>query len=171
MRPCASLATQTHLRTRAQIWGGTWLAEAAGRRATRHCKVAFPWHEICNPSTDSASEASNIDITKHETPALATRKASLRTLFKPTTPANVFATLAILQRVIKILAPRETQFEPPKTSRGLQFLTILTSKSLSRHSVVQILLALFINSKSVPNMQRGFLANRSRATAWCQVGN
>ena len=41
-----------------------------------------PWHEICDPSTDSASEASNTDITEHEIPAPATRKAWFRTLFK-----------------------------------------------------------------------------------------
>ena len=63
--------------------------------ATRndHCKVTLPWHEICNLSTDSASEASNIDITKHEISAPATRNASFRSLFKSPTPANVFATL------------------------------------------------------------------------------
>ena len=43
-----------------------------------HCKVTLPWHEICNPSTDSASEASNIDIWKHEILAPATRNASFR---------------------------------------------------------------------------------------------
>ena len=49
--------------------------------------------------------------------------------------------------------------------RTCQFLTILTSKSLSRHSVVQILRS--STSKSGPNMQRGafFRRNRSRATA------
>ena len=55
--------------------------------------VTLPWHEICNPSTDSASEASNIDIAKHENPAPARRNASFHTLFKSTTPANIFATL------------------------------------------------------------------------------
>ena len=116
--------------------------------ATRndHCKVTLPWHEICNPSTDSASEASNIDITKHEIIAPATRNASFRSLFKSPTPANVFATLTnscachAFWNVSKSLRlPRETQFEGPKTSRAPGVLTILTSKSLSRAGVVQIL--------------------------------
>ena len=49
--------------------------------ATRndHCKVTLPWHEICNPSTDSASEASNIDIAKREILAPATQNASFQT--------------------------------------------------------------------------------------------
>ena len=75
-------------------------------------KVTFPWRESCNPSTDSASEAPNIDVAEHEILALAARKASFRTVFKPTTPANDFATLVhkllrlprILQRV-EIPAP------------------------------------------------------------------
>ena len=48
-------------------------------------------------------------------------------------------------------------------------LTVLTSKSLSHCSVVQILRSW--TSKSVPNMQRGefFLASRSLATAWCKL--
>ena len=50
-------------------------------RRNDHCKVTLPWHEICNPSTDSVSEASNIDIAKHEILAPATRNASFRSLF------------------------------------------------------------------------------------------
>ena len=126
--------------------------------ATRNdpCKVTLPWHEICNPPTDSASDASNIDITKHEILAPATRKASFRSLFKSTTPANVFATLTnscachVFCNVSKSLRlPRETHFQPQKTSRDRQFLTILTSKSLSRAGVVQILRS--STSKSAPN--------------------
>ena len=48
--------------------------------------------------------------------------------------------------------PRETHFEPQKTSRDRQFLTILTSKSLSRAGVVQILRS--STSKSAPSMAR-----------------
>ena len=116
--------------------------------ATRndHRKVTLPWHEICNHSTDSASEASNIDIARREITAPATRNASFRSLFKSTTPANVFATLTnscachVFCNVSKSLRlPREKHFEPPKTPRDRQFLTILTSKSLSRAGVVQIL--------------------------------
>ena len=69
--------------------------------ATRndHCKVTLPWHEICNPSTVSASEASNIDITKREITAPATRNASFQTPRLPTflqpsrtpAPATYFA--------------------------------------------------------------------------------
>ena len=126
--------------------------------ATRndHCKVTLPWHEICNHSTDSASKASNIDITNHQIPAPATRNASFQTLFKSTTPANVFATLTnsctchVFCNVSKSLRlPREKHFERPKTSRDRQFLTILTSKSLSRAGVVQILS--MSTSKSAPN--------------------
>ena len=127
--------------------------------ATRndHCKVTLPWHEICNPSTVSASDASNIDITEREITAPATRNASFQTLFKSPTPANVFATLTnpcachVFCNVSKSLRlPRETHFEPQKTSRDRQFLTILTSKSLSRAGVVQILRC--STSKSAPNL-------------------
>ena len=124
-----------------------------------HCKVTLPWHEICNPSTDSASEASNIDIRKHEIPAPATRNASFRSLFKSTTPANVFATLTnscachVFCNASKSLRlPRENHFERPKTSRDRQFLTILTSESLSRAGAVQILRR--PTSKSAPGMPR-----------------
>ena len=125
--------------------------------ATRNdpCEVTPPCHEICNPSTDSASKASNIDIAKHKIIAPATRNASFRSLFKSTTPANVFATLTnscachVFCNVSKSLRlPRETHFELQKTSRDRQFLTILTSKSLSRAGVVQFLRS--STSKSVP---------------------
>ena len=76
------------------------------------------------------------------------------------TPANVFATLTnscaclVFCNVSKSLRlPREKQIEPPKTPRDRQFLTILTSKSFSCHSVVQSLRS--STSKSAPNMQRG----------------
>ena len=74
--------------------------------ATRndHCKVTLPWHELCNPSTDSASEASTINIAKREIPAPATRNASFPSLFKSTTPANVFCNpheLLLLPRILK----------------------------------------------------------------------
>ena len=49
--------------------------------------------------------------------------------------------------------PRKTHFQPPKTSRDRQFLTILTSESFARAGVVQILGS--STSKSAPNMQRG----------------
>ena len=108
-------------------------------------------------STDLASEASDIDFTKPEIPAPATRKPSFRTLFKSTTPANVFATLTnscacyVFCNVSKSLRLlRKKHFEPPKTFRDRQFLRILTSKSLSRHNVVQILRS--STSKSDPNM-------------------
>ena len=111
------------------------------------CKATCPQDEICNPSTDSAPEASNIDFAKHEIPASATRKASKLTLFKKTTtPANVFATLTkscachVFCNVLKSLClPHETDFELPKTWGDRQFLTILTSKSPSCHGVMQIL--------------------------------
>ena len=127
--------------------------------ATRndHCKVTLPWHEICNPSTDSASEASTIDIAKHEILAPATRNASFPSFFKSTTPANVFATLTnscachAFWNVSKSLRmPREKHFEPQKVVRDPRALTILTSKSFSRAGVVQILSG--STSKSAPNM-------------------
>ena len=102
------------------------------------CKVTLPWHEICNLSTDSASEASNIDITKHEIIAPATRNASFRSLFKSPTPANVFATLTnscachAFWSVSKSLRlPHEKHFELQKVVRDPGVLTILISKSLS----------------------------------------
>ena len=125
--------------------------------ATRndHCKVTFPSHEICNLSTVSASQTSNIDFPKHEILVPATRNASFQTLFKSPTPANVFVTLTnscachVFCNVSKSLPlPRETHFEPQKTSRDRQFLTILTSESLSRAGVVQILS--MWTSKSAP---------------------
>ena len=101
---------------------------------------------IRNPSTDSASEASNIDITKREIPALATRNASFEALFKSTTPANVFATLTnpgachVFCNASKSLRlPREMEVELQKTSRAPGALTILTSKSFSCAGVVESL--------------------------------
>ena len=71
------------------------------------------------------------------------------------TLANVFATLTnscachVFCNVSKSLRlPRKTHFEAPKTSRDRQFLTILTSKSLSRAGVVQFLRS--STSKSPP---------------------
>ena len=102
-------------------------------------------------------EASNIDITKHEIPAPATRNAPFRTLFKSTTPANVFETLTnpcachVFCNASKSLRlPREKNFEGQKTSPAPGVLTILTSKSLSRAGVVQILPT--SSSKSAPNL-------------------
>ena len=76
---------------------------------------------------------------------------------KSPTPANVFATLTnscachVFCNVSKSLRlPRETHFEPQKTSRAPGVLTILTSKSLSRTGVVQILTT--STSKSAPNL-------------------
>ena len=86
----------------------------------------------------------------------ATRNASFQTLFKSTTPGNVFATLTnscacrVFCNLSKSLRlPRKTHFQPPKTSRAPGVLTILTSKSLSRAGVVQILGS--STSKSAPN--------------------
>ena len=127
--------------------------------ATRndHCKVRLPWHENCNPSTNSASEGSNIDVAKHEILAPATRNASFRSLFKSPTPANGFATLTYscachaFWNVSKSLRlPRETHFEPQKTSRDPGVLTILTSESCWRAGVVQILPT--STSKSAPGL-------------------
>ena len=115
--------------------------------------------KYCNPSTDSPSEASNIDITKHEILAPATRNASFRSLFKSTTPVSVFATLTnscachVFCNASKSLRPScETHFQRPKMPRDRQFLTILTSKSFSRAGVVQILRS--STSKIAPNLPR-----------------
>ena len=125
--------------------------------AKRSLQVTLPWHESCNPSTDSASEASNIDIAKHELLAPATRNASFRSLFKFPTPANVFATLTnscachAFRNVSKSLRlPREKHFELQKVVRDPGVLTILASKSFSRAGVVQILPT--STSKSRPNL-------------------
>ena len=139
-------------------------------------KATLPWHEICNPSTDSASETSNINITKRKIIAPATRNASFQTLFKSTTPANVFATLTnscachakttlnVQKRPETVSFERfwlpnrshaqawckfcEAQF--PKVLRTHGVLTILTSESLSRAGVAQILRN--STSKSAPNL-------------------
>ena len=109
-----------------------------------------------NSSTDSASDASNIDIAKHEITAPATRNASSRSLFKSTTPANAFAALTnscachVFCNLSKSLRlPRENHFERPKTSGAPGALTVLTSKSRSRAGWVQFLQKL--TSKSAPN--------------------
>ena len=133
--------------------------------ATRndHCKVTLPWHEICNPSTDSASEASTIDIAKNEILAPATRNASFPSLFKSTTPANVFATLTnscacrAFWNVSKSLRlPREKHFERQKVVRAPGVLTILTSKSFSRAGVVQILATSTCKSAPTPSVFNDF---------------
>ena len=96
---------------------------------------------------------------KREITAPATRNASFRSLFKSTTPANVFATLTnscachVFCNVSQSLRlPRETDFQPPKTSRAPGVLTILTSESFARAGVVQILRS--STSKSAPNLPR-----------------
>ena len=84
---------------------------------------------------------------------------SAKSLFKSTTPANVFATLTnscachVFCNVSQSLRlPRETHFQPPKTSRAPGVLTILTSESFARAGVVQILRS--STSKSAPNLPR-----------------
>ena len=64
--------------------------ESRHTKSTIACQVIFPWYEISNPSTDSASEASYTDITELEIIAPATRHASFRNLFKSTTPNFFF---------------------------------------------------------------------------------
>ena len=60
--------------------------------------------------------------------------------------------------------PRETNFQPQKTSRAPGVLTILTSESFARAGVVQILGS--STSKSAPNMQRGaFFSYKSLSRA------
>ena len=82
---------------------------------------------------------------------------------KSTTPANVFTTLTnscachVFCNVSKSLRlPRETHFERQKTSRDRQFLTILTSKSLSRTGVVQILRSSTSKSPPKPSVFNDF---------------
>ena len=104
-------------------------------------------------------------------PAPATQNASFQTLFKSTTPANVFATLTnfcachvFCKLSNSLCLPRETNFQPQKTSRAPGVLTILTSESFARAGVVQILGS--STSKSVPNMQRGaFFSYKSLSRA------
>ena len=134
-------------------------------RHTKSCNCHAKWSLQSNtsvtwklqPSTDSASEASNIDIAKHEILAPATRNASFRSLFKSTTSANVFATLTnscachAFWNVSKSLRlPRDKHFEPQKVVRAPGGLTILASKSFSRAGVVQILAT--STSKSAPTL-------------------
>ena len=90
---------------------------------------------------------------------LPRENASFQTLFKSPTPANVFATLTnscachVFCNVSQSLRlPRETHFQPPKTSRAPGVLTILTSESFARAGVVQILRS--STSKSAPNLPR-----------------
>ena len=133
--------------------------------ATRNdpCKATLPSHEICNPSTDSASEASNIDITEHEIPAPATQNVPFKILFKSTTPANVFATITnscachVFCNVSKSLRlPRQKHFELQKVVRDPGVLTILTSKPCSRVGVVQILATSTSKSAPAPSVFNDF---------------
>ena len=141
--------------------------EKVAPRHTKSCNCHAKWSLQSNtsvawnlqPSTDSESEASNMDIAKHEILGPATRNESFRSRFKSTTPANVFATLTkscachVFCNVSKSLRlPRKTHFQPPKTFRDRQFLTILTSKPFWRAGVVQILQS--STSKSAPSMPR-----------------
>ena len=142
------------------------------------CKATLPWHEICNLSTDSAPEASNIDITDHEIPAPATRKAfwtsknvsrpslcndfDFQIALAPQHGAN-FAKLNFkvlrhrqLLRFCLLNRSRATTWckfceaQRPKVLRACRFLTILISKSLPRRNVVQILRS--STSKSAPSL-------------------
>ena len=95
--------------------------------------------------------------------APATRKASFRSLFESTTPANVFATFTnscachVFCNLSKSLRlPRETQFEGQKTSRAPGALTILTSKSFWRAGVVQILPTSTSKSALAPSVFNDF---------------
>ena len=145
--------------------------EKVAPRHTKSCnchakwslQITLPWPEICNPSTDSASEASTIDIAKHEILAPATRNTSFPSLFKSTTPANVFATLTnscachAFWNVSKSLRlPREKHFERQKVVRDPGVLTILTSKSFSRAGVVQILATSISKSAPRPSVFNDF---------------
>ena len=152
---------------------------------------------ICNPSTDSASEASNIDITKHEIPAPASKRIvwnplqihhACQRFCNPHKPRRL---PRILQR-LEIPAPATrnagvVQILRSSTSqviRNPQVWTILTSESLSRAAVVQILQN-STSKKSAPkpssfndfdfkkrsepaSFWRFWLPNRSRAQAWCK---
>ena len=73
----------------------------------------------------------------------------LPTFLQPSrTPACTCHVFCNVSKSLRL--PRETHFEPQKTSRDRQLLTILTSKSLSRAGVVQILRS--STSKSAPNL-------------------
>ena len=95
-------------------------------------------------------------MTNHKIPGPATRNASFQTLFKSTTPANVFATLTnscachvFCKLSNSLRLPRKTDFQPPKTFRAPRALTILTSKSLPRAGGVQFFRS--STSRSAPN--------------------
>ena len=146
---------------------------------TDPCWITFPWHEIWNRSTDSASEASNIDMTKPEIPAPATQKAPFRNLLKSTTLANVFATPTNsctchgFCNVLKSLhLPREMQFERQKTFRDRKFFNIFWRFWLPDWSRATALCKLC--GSQFPKMLRTcseapvFRQNHSRATAWCK---
>ena len=123
-----------------------------------HEKVEPRYTNSCNCNAKRCLQSNtSVTWTQREIIAPATRNASFQTLLKSPTPANVFATLTnscachVFCNVSKSLRlPRETHFEPQKTSRDRQFLTILTSKSLSRAGVVQFLRSW--TSKSAPNL-------------------
>jgi hypothetical protein len=70
------------------------------------------------------------------------QNASSPTLFKSTnvleTLTNSCACHVLCDLPHSLRLPRETRFERSKTSRACEFLTILTSKSLSRYNRVQI---------------------------------
>ena len=110
--------------------------------------IALRDMKVLQPFTDWASEASNINSTKHEILAHVTRKASFRALFKSTTPATVFATLTESCVQIPARATRKVFWTSKRSAPNGHASTILIPKSLSRRSVVQILQ--ISTSKSAP---------------------
>ena len=116
--------------------------------ATRndHCKVTFPWHDICSPSTDSASGFKHRRY-KPRNPCTYQAKSIISDPLQSHHACQRFCNPHKFLRLPRILhrlemslrLPREKHFELQKTSRAPGALTILTSKSFSRAGVVQIL--------------------------------
>ena len=82
--------------------------------ATRndHCKVTLPWHEICNPSTDSASKASN----KLQNPCACHAKRIVSEPLQIHHACQRFCNLHELLRLPRILRP--VAIPAPATQNG-----------------------------------------------------
>ena len=128
--------------------------------ATRNdpCKVTLPWHEICytlprfqrrrlKTSTSQSTKSLRLPCEMHHFGASSNPHHACQRFCNP----HELLRLPRIWNASKSLRlPRETHFERQKTSRDRQFLTILTSKPLSRAGVVQILS--MSTSKRAPGM-------------------
>ena len=116
----------------------------------KNCLIKSNWMLIqrrrFQTSTSQSTKSVSLPREKHRFGA-SSNPPRLPTFLQPSrtpAPAMYFAT-----KSKSLHLPREKHFQPPTTCRNRQFLTILTSKSISLGGVVQILRSSI--SKSAPN--------------------